>query len=324
MIARTRQPASRFTPPPAPGATLQTLEHSGLTWLDLTQPTTEQVSLLRERYNFHPLHLEDVLSHLQRPKIDDNPEGGYLFLVLHFPVFDKADRTSVPSEIDIFVSHNYVITLHDGKLKPLVRLARSATEEPTRTQLMGRGSGFLLYRILEILVSACFPMVYRIDQKLDFIEAGIFKSSPRQMVEELSFVRRDIISMRRIIKPNMPVVRSLELRERSFLRVDEEEYFGDLTDGLGRLWDMLEEQKEIIESLDDSLAHLSSHRINEEMKIFTLISVIFLPMTLIASIMGMNVMIPYAEHPLALPITIFCMVSLGVAMVAYFRYRNWI
>lgn len=293
----------------------------------MVQPGAEQVAYLRNTYNFHPLHLEDVLSRLQRPKIDNNPEESgveYVFLVLHFPVFDKKNRVAVVSEVDIFAGHDYVITLHDGKLKPLVRLIRNAEDEHVRAQLMGGGSGYLLYRILETLVSACFPMLYRVDQHLDRLEAGIFGSNVRAIVHELSFVRRDIIAMRRIVRPNIPVVRSLEMRERTFLRLDEEVYFGDLTDGLAKLWDMLEEQQEIIEGLDATLDSITSHRINEEMKIFTLISVIMLPMTLIASIFGMNVALPYTNHPLAFPVTLFIMTIPALAMYLYFRYKHWV
>lgn len=323
MIARTRQPVTRNVSPPAE-ATEQHLEYADQLWLNIVHPGIGQVTALRERYDFHPLHLEDVLSHLQRPKIDDNPEDEYVFLVLHFPVFDKANRLSVASEVDIFAGRNYIITLHDGKLKPLVRLAHNATDERVRAQLMGRGSGFLLYRIIEALVNACFPMIYRVDQRLDNIEVGIFERDAQSMVKELSFVRRDIIAMRRIIKPNITVVRSLEMRERSFLRLDEEDYFGDLTDGLAKLWDMLEEQKELVEGLDATLDSLTSHRINEEMKIFTLISVIMLPMTLVASILGMNVAIPFSQHPIALPVSLAIMLALGLGMFLYFRYKNWV
>lgn len=303
--------------------------YQGLKWLDLVRPGESQLAALQKQYHFHSLHLEDVLSRLQRPKIDDNPEDEheqrYVFLVLHFPVFDKANRLAVVSEVDIFAGSDYVITMHDGRLKPLARLVKSATDEETvRGQMMGGGSGYLLYRIIETLVVACFPMIYRVDQHLDRIEASIFGRNVHAIVQELSFVRRDIIAMRRIIRPNIPVVRSLEMRERTFLRLDEEVYFGDLTDGLSKLWDMLEEQKEIIENLNATLDSLTSHRINEEMKIFTLISVIMLPMTLIASILGMNVSIPYSDHPLALPVSLFIMLTPALAMYAYFRWKHWV
>ncbi len=324
MIVRTHRPVTPYHTPPAPETTYQLMEHGNLRWLDLVQPTPEQVAKLRERHDFHPLHLEDVISHLQRPKIDDNPEEGYVFMVLNFPVFDKTDRVSMPSEIDVFAGRDYVITVHQGALKPLVRLVKTAADEQVRARLMGRGSGFLLYRILETLINSCFPMAYRIDEHIDRIEANIFQRDAGSMVEELSIVRRDLIAMRRIIRPNMAVVRSLEIRERDFLRVDEEEYFGDLSDALSKLWDMLEEQKEIIEGLDSTLEGLASYRLNQEMKIFTLISVIFLPMTLIASILGMNVNIPFDSHPLALPGSLLFMALLGGGMYAYFRYKNWV
>ncbi len=326
MIARTRQPVVRPPTPSGGSTTQQHVEYNGLSWLDMVQPGTEQVAYLRKQYNFHPLHLEDVLSRLQRPKIDNNPEskGEYVFLVLHFPVFDKSNRLAVASELDIFAGRDYVITLHDGKLKPLVRLVKNAADEQVRSHFMSGGSGYLLYRIIEALVSACFPMIYRVDQKLDRVETDIFGRNVHAIVQELSFIRRDIIAMRRIIKPNIPVVRSLEMRERTFLRLDEEVYFGDLTDGLNKLWDMLEEQKEIIEGLNATLDSLTSHRINEEMKIFTLISVILLPMTLVASIFGMNVVIPYADHPLSMPVSLCIMLIPALAMYAYFRYKHWV
>ncbi|NJP05714.1 MAG: magnesium transporter CorA family protein [Chloroflexaceae bacterium] len=323
MIARTTQKASESVVS-SDQAIQHKFEHLDLLWIDMIQPGTDQLGYLREHYDFHPLHLEDVVSRLQRPKIDDNPDSEYLFLVLHFPVFDKTNRLSLATEVDIFAGRNYMITLHDGRYKPLARLVKSASDERVRSQLMGRGSGYLLYRIIEVLVNACFPMLYRVDQNLDRIEVGVFQRNAQAMVQELSFVRRDIISMRRIIKPNISVVRSLELRERTFLHVDEEVYFGDLTDALNKLWDMLEEQKEISEGLNATLDSLTSHRINEEMKIFTMISVLMLPMTLVASILGMNVPLPFVDNPLSLPVILVLMVALGLGMFIYFRYKNWV
>lgn len=325
MIVRTREQPTRRPASAIDHATQHQFRHNNVSWVDIVRPSPEQVAQLRDTHHFHPLHIEDVLSHLQRPKIDDNPEDGYVFLVLHFPVFDKTDRVSTPSEVDIFAGRDFVITLHDGTLKTMNRLITSATNDQVRTRLMERGSGFLLYRIIEALIAACFPMVYRIDQHLEQIEGKIFRREDQKaVVEELSVLRRDIIGMRRIIRPNIAVVRSLEIRERTFLRVDEEEYFGDLTDALNKLWDMLEEQRDIVEGLNDTLDRLLSYRINREMRTFTLISLIFLPMTLFASILGMNVEIPFAEEPLSLPLSLLLMVIIGIGMYLYFRYKQWV
>lgn len=312
------------TLPPTPGAIQRSYTFNGLTWIDVILPTRDLVEALGAHYGFHPLHLEDVLSRQQRPKIDENDEEQYLFLVLHFPRFDEMERLSVISEIDIFVGPDYVITFHDGQLRPLRRMIQTAADERGQELLLGRGSGFLLYRIGEALVNYCFPMLYKLDEKLDAVEEHMFRRDVQATVRELSFLRRDIIALRRILRPNMPVMRLLASRERPYLHVDEEAYFGDLTDGLARLWDMLEEQKEIIEGLDSTLSSLASHRINQEMKIFTLISVIMLPMTLVASILGMNVYIPLADHPLALPVIVAIMIALAVGLLLYFRSKRMV
>lgn len=263
-----------------------------------------------------------MLSRIQRPKLDDNDDEEYAFLVLHFPVFDEIERLSMISEVDIFVGADFVLTFHDGHLRPLRRLAQTAGDERGAALLLGRGPGFLLYRIVEALVNYCFPMLHRLDEKLDAVEEAMFRGDTRRTVQELSYLRRDIISLRRILRPNIPVVRMLAGRTREFLRLDEEVYYGDLLDGIDRIWDMLEEQKEIIEGLDATLSSLTSHRINQEMKTFTLISVILLPMTLVASILGMNVIIPFADHPLSLPIAVLLMLALAFGLFMYFRSKR--
>ncbi len=305
---------------------MQRIEHGGLIWLDFTRPGDEQVAFLNEKYGFHPLHLKDVLSRLQRPQIDDDLEREYVFLVLHFPVFDAERRISVVSEIDIFAGRDYIITLHDGRLKPLMRLVSSSVNsEQVREKIMNRGSGYLLYRIINTLINECFRMLNRVDVNLDRIEDDIFGRNVQQMVQDISYIRHDIISLRRIIRPNIPVVRSLEVQERSFLRLDEDVYFGDLTDSLAKVWDILEEENEIVESLNATLDSLTSHRINQVMKIFTLISVMFLPMTLVASILGMNVPLPILENaPWALPFSLLIMIGLAVGMYAYLRFKGWV
>ena len=318
------QPVFQPDLPLAPQAMQRRFEHKGLTWVDFMHPSGEQVAFLRERFQFHQLHLDDLVSRLQRPKLDDNDEPNYIFMVLHFPVFDSRTRMPTVSEIDFFVGPNFVVTAHDGRLKAHMRILQSAAELQQRQQMMERGPGFLLYKVIANLLNACMPMLLVLDEKLDRLDEGIFTEDVQKMVRELSFLRRDVITMRRILRPNMPVIHSLANRERGFLRLDEEAYFGDLTDILGKLWDLLEEQKEIIEGLDATISSLTSHRINQEMKIFTLISVIILPMTLVASILGMNVSIPLAEHPLALPISLIIMCILACAMFAYFRWQGWI
>lgn len=320
----TNSHSEQLQKPVKPRALQREFKYADLTWLDLTHPSNEELIYLKQRFNFHPLHLEDVRSRLQRPKIDDHEEPEYVFIVLHFPVFNEQTRLSLTGEIDIFVGPDFVVTTHDTRLTPLVEMIRMTEKDLVRQQLMSRGCGFLVYRIIDTLEQYCFPMLHKLDEKLDVLEQEIFKRDLQQTVQELSYLRRDIISMRRIVRPNMVVLRSLATRERPFLRLDEDVYFGDLVDGLGRIWDMLEEHKEIVEGLDATLSSLASHRINREMKLFTLISVIFLPMTLIASIGGMNFLLPFQDEPLAFVGIMLSMIAMAGAMYMFFRYKGWI
>lgn len=313
------------SPPVQRSPKVQTITYRGVQWIDIRQPTTTEMNELRQKFSFHPLALEDCLSKVQRPKLDDYAEDGYLFIVLHFPIFNKQTRHTNPAEIDLFVGHGYVITVHDGQLKPLVQTFTAVqNDEAAQERLMGRGSGFLLYRIIDRLVDYVFPLLNKIDEHIERIENNIFDRNVRSLVQDLSFVRRDIITLRRIIKPNLPVLRQMENREWAFLTLDEDLYFGDILDHLGKQWDMLEDDKEIIEGLNDTIDSLTSHRINEVMKILTVISVVLLPMTLVASVYGMNVRLPFEDHPYAFSMAVGLMVSAAISMLIYFRIKGWV
>ncbi len=305
---------------------MEEVQHENLRWIDIEHPTATEMSLLKQRFPFHPLDLEDCLSKVQRPKLDIYLEEEYLFLVLHFPVFDRARRLADPAEVDIFVGRDYVVTAHDGRLKPLKQLFGACQiDDAVCARMMSRGSGLLLYRIVDRLVDYCFPIMNKIGEHIEASERGIFERNVRALVRELSYVRRDIISLRRIVKPNIPVLRQFEARTFPFLAVDEEVYFGDILDHVNRQWDMLEDYKEIIEGLNGTLDSLTSHRINEVMKILTVISVVLLPMTLVASIYGMNIAtLPYANHPLSFIIILGFMMLVALGMLVYFRVKGWI
>lgn len=310
--------------PPAPLLMQRQFEHNGLTWLDLLHPGAEQIDYLRERYTFHELHLADVTSAIQRPKLDDSPALDYIFLVLHIPAYNELNRLPTASEVDFFVGGDYLISAHDGRLRSLVRLLQTADAERGRGELMERGTGYLLYRLMEALIANVYPLVYGIYDRLDRIDIEMFKEPAQAIVQEISLVRRDVISLRRILRPNIGVVQALARCRRPFLHLDDGEYFGDLADAVGKLWDMLEEQKEIVEGLDATFSSLASHRINQEMRTFTLITVIFLPMTLFASVLGMNVVIPLADHPLSLLFALLLMLAFAGAMLLLFRRRGWL
>lgn len=321
--ARTRPRAVAPAQPGPRPLNIQTVSHNGITWVSIVHPGEAEIEWLRKTYGFHPLHLEDTLSKIQRPKIDD--EDDYTFIVTHFPVYSKLVRVTTPSEVDIFVGSSFLITTHAGNLKPLTRLFKQCAEEPAvREQVMGRSTGFLLYAILSRLVDYCFPILNKIDLNIEQVDDDIFEEKVRRTVQEISIIRRDVISFRRIVKPLIPVIGSLERKSRPFLNEETEDYFGDIADHLSKIWDTLEDYKEVIEGLSDTITSLTNNRINEIIKVLTIISVILLPLTLISGIYGMNIPLPAATHPQAFEIVVAVMVVVVVAMLAFFRWRKWI
>jgi magnesium transporter len=321
--SRTRPRMTAPTPTAPRGIHVSSINYNGVTWVDVVHPTETEIEWLQRNYGFHPLHLDDTLSKIQRPKIDDADD--YTFIVMHFPVYSKLVRVTTASEVDIFVGPSYVITVHMGNLKPLVRLFKQCAEEPeVRARVMGRSVGYLLYNVVDKLVDYCFPILNKIDQNIEQIEDEIFEARVRHIVQEISIIRRDIISFRRIVKPLIPVLGSLERKTRPFLHEDMEEYFGDISDHLSKIWDTLEDYKEVIEGLSDTLNSLTSNRTNEIIRVLTIISVIILPLTLISGIYGMNITLPLEKYPLAFEIVIASMVGVIIAMLAFFRWRKWI
>jgi magnesium transporter len=298
-----------------------------LTWFYIEQPTSNEVAFLAQRFHFHPLDLDDVLSRIQRPKIDVYED--YLFMVLHFPVFDKQNRITRPSEMDIFIGENYVVTVHcSGDLKPLAKFFQECgTDTESRERYLGRSSGFLLYHILDRLVNSCFPILNKITQNIDDIEDIILTKPVPKTVREISLIRRDLISFRRVIHPQIAVIETLERQEYPFFKEEQEIYFGDIADHIRKIWDGLEDCKEVIDGLSDTSNWLTSHRIQEIMRILTIIMGLLAPPTLIASIYGMNVALPGGVHtgsllPLGILLAIMAIISGGIFL--YMRRRGYL
>jgi magnesium transporter len=297
-----------------------------LTWVNIEAPTKQETEYLAQNYPFHPLDLDDCLSRIQRPKIDEyGPPKDYLFLVFHFPVFSTEARVTTPSQVSVFIGQNYLITLHKGDLKPLVKLFNQCqTDEELRQEHFSQGSGYLLYRIVDRLVDYCLPILSKIGGNIEAVEDNIFSERVHGTVREISALRRDVISFRRIIWPMRAVIGSLEPKIRRFTKMDMTVYFGDMTDHVDKIWDGLDEYKEIIEGLNDTHDSLATHRTNEVVRMLTVIATILLPLTVIASIYGMNVPLPFQESGYAFAFVFVIWAIIVSGMLYFFRRHRWI
>ena len=298
---------------------------AGLTWIHLDSPTLEAAQALAERFGWHPLDVEDVLSRRQRPKVDDYADEGYLFAVLHFPAYDPNVQRLNAVELDVFVGPDYLVTLPGANLKPLSRLFSRCEEDVSyREQLFSKGSGRLLYEVLDDLFDYCFPILDKIGHKLDALEDDVFEGRSDEVVRDLSNAKQEIISYRKIIKPERSTLRLLERHVERFLPEDLEEYFDDIVDAAERIWDLLDNYKEVIEALEDTNESVINHRQNDILRILTVFSVILLPLTLISGIFGMNVHFPGFDTAWAFWTIFAVMVAAAVGMLSFFRHKRWL
>jgi magnesium transporter len=300
-IRRTRPRQYSEAAAARPEPRVAELSANGLTWIHLDPPVDpETVNALRERFGWHPLDVEDVLSKRQRPKVDDYLDDGYLFGVLHFPAYDKNVQRLNAGELDFFLGPDYLVTISNVELLPVTRLFNRVQEdERFREQLFSKGSGRLLYEVLDDLFDYCFPILDKIAYKLDSIEDDIEDRRSEEIVTDISKVKR-------------------------FLPEELELYFDDLVDASERIWDLLDNYKEVVEALESTNESVISHRQNDVLRILTVFSVILLPLTLISGIFGMNVLFPGEHTHAAFWAIVGLMVTVIIGMIGFFKYKRWL
>ncbi|HSW57774.1 MAG TPA: magnesium transporter CorA family protein [Dehalococcoidales bacterium] len=298
-----------------------------LTWINVEKPGEPEKAFLSQNYSFHPLDLDDCLSHVQRPKIDEY--ANYLFLVYHFPVYNKTMRVTESSQLSVFIGKDFLITVHEGRLKPLIQLFKDCQEQETiRQQFLSQGSVFLLYRIIDKLVDYCFPIINKVGENVDALESRMFSTKKNGIVREISVLRRDIISLRRIIGPMRTTVTILEPKVRRFNQTDLAVYFGDTVDHLDKIWEALGEYKEVIEGLNNTYDSLASNRLNEILRVLTILATIGTVLMVITGFYGMNVPLPggsdSGSNPLTWVILLLFMGAVVFFMLLYFKRKDWL
>jgi magnesium transporter len=306
---------------------LVSLSWSDLTWVSIENPTVKEKEYLAQNYPFHSLDLDDCLSRIQRPKIDEYKD--YMFLVLHFPIFNNQLRVNESSQVSVFIGDRYLITLHEGKFKPLIALFNECqSNDVKRQEYLGSGSGYLLYRIIDRLVDYCLPIMNKLGQNIDSVEESVFSNGKHTKVKKISELRRDVISLRRIIYPMRVVIGGLEPKISHFGQTDLVVYFGDTVDHLDKIWDALEEYKEVIEGLNSTYNSLASDRMNDILRVLTILATIGTVLTVIVGFYGMNVPLPGGSNPggniYSWQVLVILMLGVIGGMLLYFRRKGWL
>jgi magnesium transporter len=295
----------------------------GMRWLNIEHPSAVEMEALAREFEFHELDYEDVLSRRQRPKVDEY--AGYLFVVLHFPRYDKAAGRLGTAELDVFVGQDFLVTASSQPLRALGRVFhRCQADEAYRDELFDRGAGFVFYTVLSELFDYGFPILDKIGHKLDEIEDGIFEGRSKEMVRQISNAKQEIIAFRKIIGPELSTLRVLEAKTALRFTGDLEVYFDDVIDAGQRIWDILENYKEVVEALEDTNENVVQHGLNDTLLVLTILNALVLPMTFVTGLWGMNVALPlqHQEHAFSL-ILVLIAVVVTVFVVAFQRWRRF-
>mgnify|MGYP003798782323 FL=1 len=302
---------------------IETIKFNTFSWLHIFNPSDENFDYLIENYNFHPLDIEDCRSKVQRPKIDIYDD--YYFLILHFPCFDKANRFLDTKEVKIFWGKDYIITIGNSHwiVKKFFNTVKE-NMEAFKHELSAETSDALLYEIMERLMKETLSLVGRIGSEVDQINYGLFNDKTQKIIEKISVTRKNVIMLDTSFRPQLRLFHKFESGEIKGFAEDMEEYWGNILDYYQKLWDMIEDYKEMIEGLSKTYDSLQTNKINEIIKILTLISTVMLPMTFIASVYGMNIGLPFQAHPAAFLIVSGIMLAVLMLFLWFFIRKKWL
>ena len=291
-------------------------------WVDLVAPTREEIqSVLVDTFHFHPLAVEDAASEIQFPKVE--AYQGYLYLILHGIDFQEQEHRFATRDVDFFLGRNYLVTVHDGRSRTIARMREICSQH---AHILAEGPVALLHRIVDAMVDNYRPEIEELEERIDRMEQEAVLGSGSNLVREILNLKRDLSSLRRVVIPQRDVIGRLARREFPLI-TDEMAYrFRDVYDHLVRLADETIMFQDRVTGILD--AHLSnvSNRLNQVMKVLTVASTIFLPMTVLTGMYGMNVPLPHFPGGDAAQFWWICgiMIAITAAMLAVFRTKGWI
>lgn len=274
--------------------TIREIQGKKCRWIHIDEATAEVEKYLRENFKFHPLDIEDVTVERQRPKIDIYKY--YLFLVCLFPRPINGTRRVHGCEVDVFLTADTLITISEEPFPTLDELfAKGINSQKLQRMWLDKGPAFLLYKILQTLYRSANSYIETLGKDLNDIEVELYDHEFHNVANQLAHVRRTVLGLRRLIDPQRMTIAALVNTKAMFVPMEASNYFDDIRDEVEKLWGATESYKDTIDGLHLTNESLISQHTNETIKILTIISVSFMPLTLLSGIYGMNVTnLPYA------------------------------
>ncbi|MCL6642154.1 MAG: magnesium/cobalt transporter CorA [Candidatus Bipolaricaulota bacterium] len=289
-------------------------------WLDFPRPEAAEIQKMGELFNLHPLAVEDLINPQYRPKIDTYDNG--LMIVLRDADVDRIQKSLSALELDLFLGRNFLITVHTERMECIeMTLARLNSSE---ARIIGRGPDYLAHTIIDLLVDDNLQLLSWLDEEINELEEAIFTNPDKAALQQAAKLRKNIVYLQRVLSPQLELIRRLSGDELPFIKKSLRVYFRDVYDNLARINDLIFTYREVIST--DMAIHqaLISNKLNDIMKTLTVIATIFLPLTFIASIYGMNFeFMPELSQPWGYPSVLALMLLIGGGMFWWFKRRGW-
>jgi len=301
---------------------VDTIKLGSLKWHHITNPIVEDLDFLRETFHFHPLDIDDCSSFVQRPKIDTYDD--YHFLVLHFPSLDRNNNIR-SEETKIFWGKDYIITVANSNsvVQDLFNLVKINPEEAEEDEISGT-SDAILYKALSRMMKETYLLVERMGTEIDSINKELFEAKAEKIIGQISRIRRNIIQLNTIFKPQLKLFHKFESGEVKGFAEDMEDYWGNILDFYQKMWDMIDDYGELVAGLSNTFDSLQANKTNEVMRVLTIISTIVLPIMFITGLYGMNVALPMEDWPSAFLIINGICLLIILILLSIFKKRKWI
>lgn len=295
-------------------------ENGAVIWVDLASPTDAEARVLSEVFHFHELAVEDALAEVHNPKVEDYP--GYVYLALHGIDFEASQHAFATHEVDFFLGANYLVTVHDSTSRSIERWRAVC---PRSSHLLGEGAAALMHRIVDVMVDNYEPEIEKIESRLEELEVDVFQRPRSPIIRDILTVKRDISALRRVTLPQRDVIGRLARREFPLITDTVSYRFRDVYDHLVRYSDEALTMMDRVSGLLDAYLSTVSNRLNEVMKVLTIISVIFMPLTVLTGLYGMNVTLPHLPGGEQAQFwwIIFFIGFTGAVMLLAFRRKGW-
>lgn len=307
--------------PPEFRAEMLTERPEATHWIDLEDPTPEEAAILEDPFHFHPLAIEDCLSEVHHPKVDDYE--GYAFIILHGIRFDAPTDQFITRELDVFLGKNYLVTHHKGPMRS-VTAARDLCSKDLQTG-MAKGPDFVIHQILDQMFEHYFPSLDAVEDKIQLVQVEVFENPTRETLDRIFTLKRDAMQLRRVCTPQREILLRLARGEFRVISPKAGVYFRDIYDNLYRIVDASYAYQDMVQGCLDAYLTAVSNRLNETMKRLTVIGAVFAALTVITGVYGMNFeQMPELKWRYGYPMVWFVMAVVTGGLLYWFRKKEWI